>query len=242
MRNSLIVFKPSFQSLFRDKVNLTLAAIPVLIGMIIYILLGTWLYGSVIEQGTKWVNELTGSGTTAGIFAWLLGAILTILMYFIVSWTFVLIITVLASPFNDMLSRRIEKLTKGEELESFAASFAIIGTTFIKTLGNEIKKIIFILVLSLLAFAFGYIPILTPVSILISVLLLAIGFVDYSWSRHSIPFRSCVSDVKKNLINYSFGGGFFFILISVPIINLIVSPWATSYFTLLWLKNNEYSH
>ena len=138
-----------------------------------------------------------------------------------------------------MLSRRVEKISKGEQLESFSASFSIIGTTFIMTLGNEIKKILFILILSLVAFAFGYIPLLTPLSIFISVLLLAIGFIDYSWSRHNIPFKSCVGDLKKNILNYGFGGGFFFILISVPVINLIVSPWATSYFTLLWLENNE---
>jgi CysZ protein len=242
VKNSLIVFKPSFQILFKDKVNLTLAFIPVFIGVVLYGLLGTWLFGTLVEQGTKWIEELSGSGAVGGVFTWILGAIFTVILYFVVSWTFVLIITILASPFNDMLSRRVEKISKGQELETFAASFAIIGSTFIMTLGNEIKKVSFILILSLVAFSLGYIPLLTPISILISVLLLAIGFVDYSWSRHNIPFKNCFSDVKKNIINYSFGGGFFFILVTIPIVNLIVSSWATSYFTLLWVRNNESGH
>jgi CysZ protein len=239
VRNSLIVFKPSFQILFKDKVNLTLALIPMLIGIMLYAFIGTWLFGSLVDQGTKWITELTGSGTAGGIFTWILAAIFTVILYFVVSWTFVLLITILASPFNDMLSRRVERISKEQDLETFAASFAIIGSTFIMTIGNEIKKILFILILSLVSFSLGYIPLLTPLSIMISVLLLAIGFIDYSWSRHSIPFASCFSDVRKNLINYSFGGGFFFLLITIPIVNLIVSPWATSYFTLLWIKNNE---
>jgi uncharacterized protein involved in cysteine biosynthesis len=66
------------------------------------------------------------------------------------------------------------------------------------------------------------------------------GFVDYSWSRHNIKFKDCLKDIRGHIFGYSLGGVFFFVLVSIPIINLIVSPLATSYFTLLWLENNEY--
>lgn len=240
LKDALVSFKPSVQNIFSDKVNFILALIPILIGIILYILLGSWVFGSLMEQGSAWIEELTGEGTTGSILTYIAGIILAALLYLIVSWTFVLIVTVVASPFNDMLSRRTEKKMKGEELESFSASFTIIGSTFFKTIFNELQKISFILILSLLAFTLGYIPLLTPVSLIITVLLLAVGFVDYSWSRHNIPFKMCFTDLKSNLVNYGFGGAFFFVLISIPIINLIVSPWATSYFTMLWVRNNEH--
>ncbi len=240
LKDALVSFKPSVQNIFQDKINFILALIPIIIGIVLYVLLGSWVFGSLMEQGNAWIEGLTGEGATGSILTVIAGIILSVLLYLIISWTFVLIVTVVASPFNDMLSRRTERKMKGEELESFAASFAIIGSTFFKTIFTEIQKISFILVLSLLAFAMGYIPLLTPISLIITVLLLAVGFVDYSWSRHNIPFGMCFKDLKSNFLNYGFGGAFFFVLISIPVVNLIVSPWATSYFTMLWVKNNEH--
>ena len=92
----------------------------------------------------------------------------------------------------------------------------------------------------ILSLIFGYIPILTPISILITVLLLAMGFIDYSWSRHDISFSDCKIDLRRNFLSYAIGGGVFMVIVSVPIINIIVPSLATSYFTVLWIKNNEY--
>jgi len=242
LKDALISFKPSVQNIFQDKVNFILAMIPIIIGIALYALLASWIYGSLMDQGSMWIKDFTGEGTTGGVLSFILATIFTVLLYFVVNWTFVLIVTVVASPFNDMLSKRTERKMKGLELESFASSFGTIGTTFFKTIFNEIKKITFIIVLSLIAFTLGYIPLLTPISLIITVLLLSVGFVDYSWSRHNIPFKMCFSDLKSNLLNYGFGGTFFFVLISIPVVNLIVSPWATSYFTMLWVKNNEHSN
>jgi len=196
-------------------------------------------YGTVMAEGKALIDQYITGDTLSGIVYYLVAAIFTIMLYFLINWTFVLIISLISSPFNDMLSSRVEKIHRGQALDSFGESFTKIGSKFFSTIFNEIKKIIFIVVLSLISLVFGYIPLLTPLSVLITVLLLAIGFIDFSWSRHKLSFGSCFNDIRKHFLGYSFGGGFFFILISVPIVNLIVSPLATSYFTILWIKNNE---
>lgn len=242
MRNSLSSFKASIDNIFSDRVNLILAIIPIVIGIVLFTVFGSWVYGSLMDQGQAYIEHYVSEGSMGKIVYYLVATILTIMLYFVINWTFVLIVTILASPFNDMLSSRTEKKLKGEELESFSESFVKITKNFILTIFNEIKKVGFILILSVISFVLGYIPLLTPISVFITVLLLAIGFLDYSWSRHNIVFKSCLNDVRKNLLNYSLGGGFFFVLVSIPVINLIVSPWATSYFTILWVKNNERRH
>ena len=104
------------------------------------------------------------------------------------------------------------------------------------------KKVILIFIFTLLAFVFSYIPFLTPISLIITAWLLAAQFVDYNWSRHELPSKLCVRDVKKNMIPYGLSGAFFFFLVSIPGLNLIVPPLATSYYTVYWVrKNNENS-
>ncbi len=242
IKNALTSLKPSVQNIVGNKGNLFLALIPILIGILVFALLGSWAYGPLMDEGRVMIDNYLSEGALGSVVYYLIVAVLSVLLFFVVNWTFVLVVTVLASPFNDMLSKRVEKLLKGEELESFAASFAEITKTFLKTLFEEIKKISLILLLSLVAFVIGYIPILTPLSLAITVILLAISFIDYSWSRHSISFSACIKDTKRNLLSYGLGGAFFFALVSIPIVNLLVSSWATSYFTVLWVKNNEHSN
>ncbi len=240
MKNALSVFRPAFKELTKDKVNFLLTLIPILIGILIYYFLGSWLYGSVLTKGQELISSYVSEGGFGTVVYYIVAAVVSVLLFLLVNWTFVLVVSVIASPFNDLLSSRIEKTFLGKEnrilSEAFNGFFSgIFGVVF-----NEIKKVSLILVLSIIAFLFGYIPLLAPVSLFITILLLAMGFIDYSWSRHDIRFRDCVKDVKSNLWGYSLGGVFFFVLVSIPIINLIVSPLATSYFTLLWLENNEY--
>lgn len=239
IKNAVTTFKPAFGNVFRDKVNFILTAIPIFIGILAYALLGTWVYGSVMTEGKALIDQYVSEGSLGSIVYYFVALILSVLLFFIVNWTFVLLVSVVSSPFNDVLSRRTEKIMKGENLETLVESFTLVGQNFVATIFNEIKKVAFILILSIVAMVFGYIPILTPLSVVITVLLLAVQFVDYSWSRHGLTFGSCLKDMKSNLIDYGLGGGFFFLLVSVPIINLIVPPVATSYFTILWVKNNE---
>lgn len=242
IKNAVTSFKPAFGNVFKDKVNMILTAIPILIGMAVYALFGNWVYGSVMQQGKSLIDQYVSEGTLGSVVYYFVALVLSVLLFFVINWTFVLLVSVISSPFNDVLSSRTEKIIKGENLESLVESFSLIGQNFIKTIFNEIKKVSFILLLSIVSMVFGYFPLLTPISVIITILLLAVQFVDYSWSRHGLTFGSCLKDLKSNLIDYGLGGGFFFLLVSIPIINLIVPPVATSYFTILWVKNNERSH
>ena len=228
--------------LYRNKINLFLSMTPVLIGIIIYSLFGKLLFSTSLEAGQKYIEQYLSNGTLGQIVYFLVATILTIFLYFIVSWTFVLIVSILASPFNDILSKRIEALVLGKELPDFSDSVKGGIAKLFYTLANEIKKVSLIVFLTLISLVFSFVPLLSPISILIAVVLLSIEFLDFSWSRHSLSFSDCKKDLKSHLGSYIIGGLFFMLIVSVPIINLIVPSFATSYFTVLWIKNHEHRH
>ena len=156
------------------------------------------------------------------------------------SWTFILIVGIIASPFNSMLSSRIEKklVQKSVEMDkskTFKEILSGLGSTF----KNEAKKIILILLLSIFAFFMNLFPFLYPIGLFLVSLLLAVQFIDYSWSRHELQFSACLGDLTKNIIPYTFAGFCFLLLITVPIINAFVPALATSYFTVLWLQRQN---
>lgn len=239
LKNSIQAFKPSISSIVKDKVNLVLAMIPVITGIIIYWFLGKWMFTTAMSYGQNFINQYLSDGVASTVINYLIVTILTVMMYFVVNWSFVLIVSLIASPFNDIMSGRIEKSLRGESMPSMSETFSQMIGRLAKTLINEGKKVVFIGSLTVVSLLFGYIPILTPISIFIAFLLLAIQFVDYSWARHDLSVKNCVSDIRKNFLGYSLGGGVFFTLVAIPVVNLIVPPLATSYFTIVWVKNNE---
>jgi CysZ protein len=216
-----------------------LASIPVFIGILTYYFLGSWAYKTMFTQGQKLIDQYISEGSLGSAVYFITMTLLTILLYFVISWTFVLLVSLIASPFNDLLSSRIEKKMKGEKQLNVNESVNHFFKNLMRTLGTEVLKISFIITLSLFAFLFSYIPILTPLSIFLSMLLLSIEFLDYSWSRHQMSFKGCFRDLRVNVLGYGLGGCFFFVIITLPIINLIVPSFATSYFTVLWFKNNK---
>ena len=222
--------------------NLILTLFPIVVGIILYVLMGRYILSEGMSYGNALISEYLSNDTASGVLSFIVATLLSILLFFFVNWTFVLILSIIASPFNDMLSSRIEKLLRSEKPQNLKESIGQIIKRIGGVIFTELKKVIVILILSLLAFVFGYIPVLTPLSVLISVLLLAISFLDYSWGRNDWTFQDCKRDVLKNILSYSLGGGFFMIVVSIPFVNIIVPPLATSYFTILWLKNNERSN
>lgn len=222
-----------------SKTNLILAFIPIVIGIALYGLVGVQAYSELSNLGNQMIAKYVSEGTFGEIVGFIVKALITIFIFFFTNWTFVIVVSVFAGPFNDILSNRIEREIRNQIQWSLSESFTYVGKNFFANLFNEFKKLILIITLGFFALVFGYIPVLTPVSIIITILLLAVQFLDYSWSRHNVKVGSCVSDIRRNLIRYGLGGGIFLLFSSVPIFNLIVPSLATSYFTLLWVKNHE---
>ncbi|MAZ48272.1 MAG: hypothetical protein CME65_06895 [Halobacteriovoraceae bacterium] len=242
MRNALQAFKLSYQVILKDKISLLLAMIPILIGLSLYIFAGKAFFTGTTEYGQQLIQSYIDNDSAGKAVGYLLSALVAVLLYFIVNWTFVLVVSILASPFNDLLSSRIERHALGQKPQDIGEAVSNSLKKLLGTVFNEIKKVCFILGLSMLAFLIGLIPFLAPVSFLVGALVIAAEFLDFSWSRLDLPLKECRASLKQNWFGYSLGGAFFLVLIAIPVLGILVPSWGTSFFTILWVKNNEHRY
>lgn len=240
MKYALTSFTHSFRMLFKDKVIFVLFSLPILFGILLYYFLGSAIYDFGMRQGKDLIQSYIENSTASVFLSYTVQIILYIVLFFIINWTFVLIISIIASPFNDMMSSRIEKMINGEPLPTIGPAFNSIFKDIFFTIFNEIRKLSAIFAITILALVLNFIPLLTPISLFLTVLLVAAAYLDYSWSRHNMILRACVKDVSGNFLSYAIGGAFFFFLISIPVLNLLVPSWATSYFTMVWVNKNAH--
>ncbi|RLA64692.1 MAG: hypothetical protein DRQ88_07160 [Epsilonproteobacteria bacterium] len=225
--------------LFKDKWIFILSMIPVLIGSILYYFLGYWLYGDLLTKSKEWLTGYLSNTLGIEVFYWLIVALTTITLFFVINFTFVLLVSLIASPFNDMISSRTEKLLTGKTSEDFEKTFSATFKRYASIIFNEIKKVIFILTLTIFSLFIGLIPGGQIGTIIISAILLAIQFVDYSWSRKELGLGGCIKDLANNFLSYFLSGALMLVLIGVPIINLLALPFGVVFLTVIFVEKRK---
>lgn len=225
--------------IFTDPINLVLAVIPTLVALSIYVLaiIGIFQNSEVV---TSLVQNYVPEPVAGEWVGKLLMAIFIVFVFLIMSWTYVLVVGIISAPFNSMLSARIESILVGKKVEenrkqTFREILYGIGRTF----KNEFKKLLFIVLLTGLAMLLNLFPWFYPLGLFILALLIAVQFVDYSWSRHNMSFGACFRDTIANALHYAGAGFCFLIMTTTPLINSLVPALATSYFTVLWLDRQK---
>jgi CysZ protein len=212
--------------------------IPVAIGLIGYYYLGSFLYVDVLNWGKSYIEGQISSSGWSSFFYWILVGILTVAFWFTVSWTYILTVSIIASPFHDFISARVEKNLRKLDGKEACAELPFSPSKVFFIIINEIKKMALILSLSALGLILSFIPFLAPVSVAISALLLAAGYIDYSWSRHNWNMGRCFSDLKGGAFSYIIAGFVFLGIVAVPIVNVFALPYAVVYFTILYWRRN----
>lgn len=240
MNGVLRSFPVALKMIIKDPVNLVLSFFPTVIAISLYLI----TIVSTYQNSDRLVSWLRGYIYTADQATWiakLLTAILIIFIFFLMSWTFVIVVGVISAPFNSLLSSRIEtkliqKVFMDEDQEK---AMEIVKSGMIQTFKNEGKKLVFILVIGIAAFLLNLFPLFYPIGIFLFATLVAVQFLDYSWSRHRLSFSFCLKDVIRNIFPYSLGGFFFLLMVAIPLVNAFVPAYATSYFTVLWLHRQK---
>ncbi len=236
MNDLKIAFKNSFMALRIDKLIILLALIPIILGLSIYGLMSSWLFGHLLPSGKLWIEQSVSSAGWGEVVYFLMVGLFTVLLFLFINYTFVLLISILFAPFNDFISARVEKAIAGKNPVDANDSFREMLKNFFKTIWNEFKKVILIFVLSIIAFLIGIIPVLAPIGFIISGLLYSANFLDYSWSRHHLRAGECFSHLFKSLIFYIIPGVLFLVLISIPIMNILILPYSVIFYTCLFVQ------
>ncbi|EQC44425.1 etoposide-induced protein 2.4 [Bacteriovorax sp. BSW11_IV] len=224
------VLANSFKMLKKDKYILMLSLIPSAIGIVLYYFVGTYFFTDFYNWCLGFITPyFEDIKLVAGILKFFFG----ILFFFIAGWTFFLVVSLVASPFNDLISSRVEyqvaEIKPADEPFSFGKVFGVIK--------NEIKKILFIFLVTIIGLILGlFFP---PISFLVSAILMAVTFLDYSWSRHNFTVAQCIDDLKSSFVTYLISGIIFMFAISIPVLNVFFLPIGVIHFTTLFSKKRE---
>lgn len=232
-------YKLAFHYLFKDSTNFLLAMIPIGLGISLYAVAGNWVFGSGLESGQQWLESHIASQNWGSVVYYLAVTLLTIFFFLLVNWTFVLVVSLIAAPFNDILSRRIDQMHQGKECERLNVLLAQMGGNIPKILWNEIKKIVLLIILIIFAFLLSLIPILVPISFILSAIILSAGYLDYSWSRYDLPAKKCFASLKRGWISYSIVGFGYLFILSVPLLNLFSISLAVAHYTILFIDDAD---
>ncbi len=104
----LKTFSQALRLITRDPVNLFLAVVPTVLALFMYLFTAVWVFrhAKYIEL---FLMDILPSKDAAGILGIIMTGILILFVFLVMSWTFVMVVGIIAAPFNSMLSSRIEK-------------------------------------------------------------------------------------------------------------------------------------
>jgi uncharacterized protein involved in cysteine biosynthesis len=240
MKDIIRSFPLALKMILTDPINFVLSVIPSIMALAIYLMMIFFIYTNS-HQLVSFFKGYIYTADQATILAKILTAVLVIFLFFVMSWTFVIVVGIISAPFNSLLSSRIEqKLTQRIAMdEDQNHAILAVKNSMKATLINEIKKFSLLLLAAGLAFLLNLFPPFYPIAVLLIAILLSVQFIDYSWSRHNIPLTMCLKDILKNIIPYSLSGAIFLGLVAIPLVNALIPAFATSYFTVLWLYRQK---
>lgn len=240
MKDVIKSFPLAFKMIFRDPVNVVLSVVPTIISLAIYLYTIVSIYRNS-DRLVAFFRGYTHTSDHSGIFGHLVTALLIILFFFLMSWTFIMVVGIIAAPFNSLLSSRIEQKLLSRQImdEDKNHAMELVRSSLLTTFKNEFKKIAFLILATGLTALLNLVPIFYPVGVFMVAILLSVQFVDYSWSRHDLLFSDCLKDVMSNALPYFLSGVVFLGLVAIPIVNAFIPAFATSFYTVLWLHRKK---
>jgi CysZ protein len=174
---------------------------------------------------------------------WLLAALVRmfLLAAFAVAlyFTFTLVGGVIAAPFLDVLSERVERLATGRELEQARGVTAALRRAARSAL-EEGKRVAFFLALQGALLALGFIPGLQPIaalaSLVASALFMPLDYTGFALDRRGVRFAARRRWILQHALEMLSFGGFALVLYAVPGLSFLCLPWLVTAGTLLALE------
>jgi len=208
-------------------------ALPVLINTIVYGA-GAYIFFSKLPDLLNWIFGEPEVWYMKALF-FVAGIIIAAVFALFLMFTFTALGIVVAGPFLDVLSRKVDEIRLGMDPAPEGGSFL---REVRKVLASQVKKLLlFVLVQGLLLFAY-LVPLIgeivgLPLQVLVTFFFLAWEFWDFPMERRKMDFAAKKDFLKKYKIEaVSFGAVCFFYMM-VPLLNFILMPASVAGATVL---------
>ncbi|MFF7705890.1 sulfate transporter CysZ [Pseudomonas sp. NPDC007930] len=170
---------------------------------------------------------------------WLLWPLFVLLLLLMVFFTFTMVANIIAAPFNGFLAEKVEVLVTGKD-DFPAFSWGELVAMVPRTMNREMRKLGYYLPRALGLLVLSLIPgvnvIAAPLWLLFGVWMMAIQYIDYPADNHQMSWQDMLAWLRqKRMACLSFGGIVYLVLL-VPLLNLLMMPAAVAGATLFWVR------
>ncbi len=208
--------------------------IPALINMFVFIT----MIALSVSQFELWVTSAVAwLPDWLSFLSWLIWLLSVILVVFVLFFTFTIIANIIASPFNALLSVKVEEHILGAKLTSTTSLLLILP----RALGREVVKFLYFvprLVGLLLLSVIPVVNVIAPIAwIMFSAWVMAIQYTDYAADNNDTSFRELRRRLGEVPLQSLLFGIPAYFLLAIPLVNLVLMPVAVASGTVFWVKN-----
>ena len=192
------------------------------------------------HQFSLWVDSLMPTlPHWLGFLNYLLWPLFVVLVVLMVFFTFTMLANIIAAPFNGFLAEKVEVVVRGtDDFPPF--SWGELAAMVPRTLAREMRKLGYFLPRAIGLFILSFIPVVNliaaPLWLLFGVWMMAIQYIDYPADNHKLGWNEMLAWLRqKRWQSMSFGGIVYLVLL-VPVVNLLMMPAAVAGATLFWVR------
>lgn len=208
--------------------------IPLLINIVV--LSAIMFYG----MGQYEILLATISGWLPDWLSFLAGIIsfLTAVIVFAIGiYLFTIIANIIASPFNSLLSEKVEELLVPGLLRESPGILTILG----RSVAREVSKLLYLLPRLLGLLLFSVIPGVNAFAPLVWILfgawMMAVQYADYGADNNQLSLPKLRDRLSQSKLQALLFGLIVYFLLAIPIVNLFLIPIAVAGGTVLWVKH-----
>ncbi|MEE3326054.1 MAG: EI24 domain-containing protein [Myxococcota bacterium] len=246
------LFLEGFRVLRAQRSLWVLASVPVLFS-ILASAIGLGLLISNFSDVRIWVDSMLPVVVVSHWYEWIwlgpakvalaaMSCLILLVVAAAVSLISVLVASLLAAPFLDRLSWRVEKIEEGGVMESDDSGLRALSADLGRSLSAEVKRMVFFLSLWTPLVVVGFvIPgaqlITGPLVVVLTMLLLPLQFCGYTLDRRRVPFNRRRHWLQADAARMLGFGAVAFAACFVPGVNLVMIPILVTAGTLLVVRH-----
>lgn len=208
---------------------------------IVPILINTLVLGGLIalsySRFDDWVSLIMGwFPDWMDAIYWLIWFVALIVVTVLLLFTFTFLANLIASPFNAVLSIKVEEALTGKPPVSNVTPIMVLP----RAIGREIAKLLYVLPRLLGLLLITVIPVVNAVSpilwFLFGAWMMAIQYADYAADNNDVSFSALRERLAKRRFQSLMFGLPAYLLLTVPVVNLILMPVGVAGGTRLWVE------
>ena len=209
--------------------------------VIVPLLINVAVFSAGIAAGIHWFDGFVQGmlGRIPGWLDWLqwiLWPVFVLLLLAVVFYGFALVANLIAAPFNGLLAEKVERHLTGRPVGEDMELLRLLRE-LIPTLIDEIRKILYAIMLAIPFLILLFVPVAGPVLwFLYTAWILCFQYCDYPMSNNGLKLKAMRKRLRRRrLLGLGFGAATAG-LGMVPVLNFIVMPAAVAGATAMWLR------